>query len=102
MLDNAIKYANKDITIATARQSGQLCLSVLDRGAGIAETEIDKLRRPFARADLSRGGSVGYGLGLAIVDKIVETHQARIDFLQREGGGLEVRITFNCLPGSSQ
>ncbi len=95
LLDNAIKYANQGITIVTARRSGQLCLSVLDRGAGIAETEIDKLRRPFARADLSRGGSVGYGLGLAIVDKIVETHQARIDFLQRDGGGLEVRITFN-------
>ncbi|POZ53885.1 two-component sensor histidine kinase [Methylovulum psychrotolerans] len=100
LLDNAIKYANKDITIATDHQDGVLYLRVLDRGAGISTADIDKLRRPFARADTARG-SVGYGLGLAIVDKIIETHQAAIDFLQRDGGGLEVRIGF-CAPLSDQ
>ena len=94
LLDNAIKYANKDIRIATARQGQQLYLSVLDRGAGIADADIAALRRPFARAEASRGGSVGYGLGLAIVDNIAAAHQATIDFIHREGGGLEVRVTF--------
>jgi len=93
LLDNAIKYANKDITIATRHNNGQLHLSVLDRGEGLAEREIEKLRRPFARADTARG-SVGYGLGMAIVDNIVQAHQAKRDFLPREGGGLEVRVSF--------
>jgi len=95
LLENAIKYANKDITIATGNCGQKLYLSVLDRGAGIAGSDIENLRRPFARADTSRGSSVGYGLGLAIVDKIVEVHQAKIEFLQRDGGGLEVRVTLS-------
>ncbi len=93
LLDNAIKYANNGITIATRHDNGQLHLSVLDRGEGLSESDIEKLRRPFARADTARG-SVGYGLGLAIVDNIVQAHQAKIDFLAREGGGLEVRVSF--------
>lgn len=94
LLNNAFKYAKKDIAIVTGRDHNQLFLSVLDRGPGIAQAEIDNLRRPFARATKARSGAAGYGLGLAIVDKIVEAHQARIEFLQREGGGLEVRVSF--------
>jgi two-component system, OmpR family, osmolarity sensor histidine kinase EnvZ len=92
LIDNAIKYANNEITIATQRTNGKLILSVLDRGAGIADADIEKLRRPFKRADIARADAKGYGLGLAIVYKIVEAHQAKISFLERLGGGLEVRI----------
>ena len=77
LLDNAIKYADKDIVIATTRNHNELCLSVLDRGPGIAQADIDNLRRPFARANKARSGKAGYGLGLAIIDKIVESHQAQ-------------------------
>jgi two-component system, OmpR family, osmolarity sensor histidine kinase EnvZ len=80
LIDNAIKYANNEITIATQRTDGKLILSVLDRGAGIADADIEKLRRPFMRADIARADAKGYGLGLAIVDKIVEAHQAKISF----------------------
>ncbi len=94
LLDNALKYAGKDVVIFTRVCDGSVILSVLDRGKGISEADIDNLRRPFARAEKSRGGSVGYGLGLAIVDKIIEAHHASIEFLPRLGGGLEVRVVF--------
>ncbi len=45
--------------------------------------------------------SMAAGFGdwrLAIGDNIVGAHQAHIKFLQRDGGGLEVRITFNLIP----
>lgn len=102
LLDNAIKYAKHDISIATHTRPHQLILSVMDRGPGIPKPEIERLRRPFARADSARTGSAGYGLGLAIVDKIVEAHQAQIDYLSREGGGLEIRITFSNLQHAQQ
>lgn len=97
LLDNAVKYANKDISICTLHEQNLLHISVLDRGDGISKEDITQLRRPFTRASTSRGGKSGYGLGLAIVDKIVESHQASIAYLPRLGGGLEVRISLNAL-----
>jgi two-component system nitrogen regulation sensor histidine kinase NtrY len=37
----------------------------------------------------------GTGLGLAIVKKIVEEHMGEIAFLDRQGGGTHVRISFD-------
>ncbi|WP_052700467.1 ATP-binding protein [Methylocucumis oryzae] len=92
LLDNAIKYAGVGIALATRIDGDTLYLSVLDRGKGIKNEDLEVLRRPFTRANAARGGTSGYGLGLAIVDKIIEAHKAHIEYLPREGGGLEVRI----------
>lgn len=99
LLDNAFKYAGEDVIVATRRQAQAVYLSVLDRGPGLSATELDTLRRPFTRAALARNGPSGYGLGLAIVDRIVEAHGARIDFLARKGGGLEVRVALAACDG---
>ncbi len=93
LLDNAFKYAGEAVVVATRKRDDAVYLSVLDRGPGLSAAELEHLRRPFTRAALARNGPSGYGLGLAIVDKIVEAHRARIDFLAREGGGLEARVT---------
>lgn len=68
-------------------------ISVLDRGPGISPEEVQALKMPFARGSASVG-TPGAGLGLAIVERIARTHQARFELLPREGGGLEARLEF--------
>lgn len=98
LLDNAFKYAGNEVVVTTRKQSDKLYLSVSDRGPGLSAAELANLRRPFTRGSFARSGPSGYGLGLAIVDKIVIAHRARIDFLARKGGGLEVRLTLLIRP----
>ena len=68
------------------------CLEVLDRGAGIPPDQVERMKQPFTRFDHARSSLGGAGLGLAIVDRIVQQHQGKLDLLPREGGGLCARI----------
>ena len=98
MLDNAFKYGRRpeqpqaEVTLRTARQGDQVCLSVLDRGPGIPESEFARLKKPFTRLDTSRSNAVGSGLGLAIVDRIARQHEGRLWLTARDGGGLGATV----------
>jgi two-component system, OmpR family, osmolarity sensor histidine kinase EnvZ len=94
LIENALRYADGDITVQTKVEHNQLMLSVLDHGPGIPLTETERLKQPFTRMDSSRGGETGSGLGLAIVERIAQLHHAKFELLPREGGGLEARISF--------
>ena len=93
LIDNARKHAGPDITLRTARESNDIVLSVLDRGPGIPPEEVDRLKQPFTRRDVSRSGHSGAGLGLAIVERIARIHGGRFELLPRAGGGTEARVT---------
>jgi two-component system osmolarity sensor histidine kinase EnvZ len=91
LLTNALRYSEGDVEVETRFRNGRAIVSVLDRGPGIPDNEVAAVRRPFARG--TRGAHVpGAGLGLAIVDRIVHAHGARLELLARAGGGLEARI----------
>jgi two-component system, OmpR family, osmolarity sensor histidine kinase EnvZ len=93
LIDNANKHAGGEITLRTRMQESDVVISVLDRGAGIAPEDAERLKQPFTRYSDSRAGASGAGLGLAIVDRIAKIHQGMFDLLPREGGGLEARVT---------
>jgi two-component system osmolarity sensor histidine kinase EnvZ len=96
LIENAIKHAETDIHIVTRPDAnGSAIFSVMDRGAGIAIDDIERLKQPFTRKDNARTGASGAGLGLAIVDRIVKIHGGTFHLLPREGGGLEARVTLN-------
>jgi two-component system sensor histidine kinase CpxA len=68
-------------------------LSVLDRGPGVSEQELETIFEPFTRAEKSRDRmSGGVGLGLAIARRGIESHHGRIHALLRTGGGLVIEI----------
>ena len=92
LLDNARKYGGEPITVETRCENGELLIDVLDRGSGIPESEIDRLKRPFTRLENARTDASGTGLGLAIVERIAHLHEGHFDLLQREGGGLIARL----------
>lgn len=93
LIDNAHAYGGKPIEIVTRSKNGGVVLSVLDRGPGIPEAEMERLLRPFERLDTARGQEGGSGLGLSIANRIARLHGGNLSLHNREGGGLEVRIT---------
>jgi signal transduction histidine kinase len=54
----------------------------MDNGIGIPVEEREKVFEPFFTKK-----ERGTGLGLAVVKKIIDTHQGKIKIIDREGGG---------------
>jgi signal transduction histidine kinase len=59
---------------------------VEDAGAGVPESDRERIFEPFYRADSAARGS-GSGLGLAIVRQIAAAHHGRVEYAPRPGGG---------------
>ena len=65
---------------------------IADRGPGLPDAQIPYLLRPFTRMDTARTHANGAGLGLAIVDRVVQRHHGQLEIKNRETGGLAVRV----------
>lgn len=92
---NAVRYAGEagEIEISARNGNGQVRISIADAGAGVPETEIDKLFEPFYRVDTDRARKTGgTGLGLAIVKTCVEACRGKVFARNRAPAGLEVVI----------
>jgi len=94
LVDNALRYGEKDVGIAVRAQDHAVVLEVADRGPGIPVAEVERLKRPFTRLEAARSDKGGAGLGLAIVERVVRAHRGSFDLLPRPGGGLlaEIRL----------
>lgn len=77
LIDNAVKYSPADASVfVTARKvENYLEVAVEDEGAGVPVEEWDKIFQKFYRHDKT---AKGYGMGLAIVRGIVESHGGRV------------------------
>ncbi|MCZ7564549.1 MAG: ATP-binding protein [Burkholderiales bacterium] len=93
LVDNALRYGEKDVVVATRTAGRAALVEVRDRGPGIPPAEIDRLKQPFTRLEAARSGHGGSGLGLAIVDRIARMHGGTFDLVPRDGGGLIARVT---------
>lgn len=82
LLDNAIKYSSKEteISIIGEIERKGIELRIIDKGIGIEEKDLPHVFDRFFRSDSarSRAGVGGYGLGLPIAKKIVESHNGEI------------------------
>jgi signal transduction histidine kinase len=92
LLSNARKYSpkNTSITIQVRRQDQRALVSVIDRGVGIPPEQLPRIFERFYRVpdvDIQTGSSVGVGLGLYIVQKIVERHHGCITATSVPGQG---------------
>lgn len=97
LLENAYKYSpkNKQIGINLKRNENQVVLTVADNGVGIDKSEKSKVFDQFYRVgNEETRESKGTGLGLYIVNQIVNAHKAKIKILDNEGGGSKFQITF--------
>ncbi len=80
ILDNAFKYskpqANADIKL-TIVKNGDIEFQVKDSGIGISKDDINKITQPFFQANQTVS-TKGFGLGLTICKKIIESHKGRL------------------------
>ncbi len=91
LAENAIKHAPPDTVVEfVVEENGTV--RVRDRGPGISEEERELIFRRFWRRDRSQQGSTG--LGLSIVQRIVELHGATIAVENRVSGGAQFSIHF--------
>ena len=86
LLDNAAKYSNagSTITISANRYHNEVVLEVADKGAGIAEPDLERVFDKFYRVNRGDGQAAGTGLGLSICRGLVEAHGGRIVALNRQ------------------
>lgn len=91
LLDNAIKYspAKSVINLSATIRHKHLHIVIKDSGVGIASDDLPHIFERFFRADLSRtkNAAHGYGLGLALANKIIDVHGGRIDVSSKPGRG---------------
>jgi two-component system, OmpR family, phosphate regulon sensor histidine kinase PhoR len=81
LLDNAIKYSNKDseIKISALKLKSEITISIQDWGVGIEKRHLPRLFERFYTVDKARSKELGgTGLGLAIVKHIVLAHHGNI------------------------
>jgi signal transduction histidine kinase len=97
IIDNAIKYSRDGgvINLALAKTAhGKIEFVCEDNGIGIPESEQSKIFDKFYRAtNAINEGVDGSGLGLAVVKRIVEEHQGRIDIVSQHNLGTKITIT---------
>jgi len=91
LIDNAIKYGkqNSSVKINASRVDSRVVISVSDQGVGIDDEDLPFIFKRFYRAEKSRSKEnvSGYGLGLSIAKKIVETHNGMITVKSEKGEG---------------
>lgn len=93
LLDNSVKYSHTPSVIRVAAQaSGQkVQLRVSDEGVGMSRETIANVFTRFYRADSARS-TEGYGLGLAIAEKIAHQHGGTIRVESQLGKGTTVTV----------
>lgn len=96
LMDNALRYAGDAEVLEISVVSGEKTITVVvaDRGPGIPPEEVERMKHPFTRLERARTNTKGAGLGLAIVDRIMQRCHGRLELLPREGGGLRACLVF--------
>jgi two-component system phosphate regulon sensor histidine kinase PhoR len=96
LVDNALKFtpAGGQVTLSAAPAGKDLEVDVSDTGVGIPGDALPRLFDRFYQVDPARAGGEkhGAGLGLAIVQEIVQAHGGRMDVRSEVGSGTTVAV----------
>lgn len=93
MLTNAITYTPKNGSISITRETKQTTLIIEDNGAEFSEVGCKRVMERFYRAENHQ--ITGCGIGLSIVNRVVQMHRGTLQLCQADAGqGLKVIIQF--------
>ncbi|MBN2257287.1 MAG: HAMP domain-containing histidine kinase [Anaerolineaceae bacterium] len=90
LLDNALKFTppGGTVTITAEARDNRVIISVSDTGIGIASDKLDEIFEPFHQLDQSTARRYGgTGLGMAIVKRILEEHDAKYQLSSKVNEG---------------
>lgn len=94
IIDNACKYSSGlPVTIEVTHSHNIATVIVRDSGIGIASENMEKIKKPFYRAP-NTGDFPGHGIGLSLVDKILDVHNASMTVNSRLNQGTVVKVMF--------
>ncbi|MFY7782194.1 MAG: ATP-binding protein, partial [Tagaea sp.] len=92
LVSNAIKFtpAGGTITLAAEPAGAMVALAVADTGTGIAAEDQRRVFKEFERGSSPDSRRMGAGLGLSLVQRIVELHGGTVHLASLEGHGTTV------------
>lgn len=95
LVSNGVKYSDPggEVLVRATSAPGAVELHVRDRGIGIAEADVGRLFEEFFRSEsLQARSRPGTGLGLAVVDRVVQRHRGRVEVDSVLGEGTTFRV----------
>ena len=93
IIQNGLTYGGK-VEINAHRGNKFIVVSIEDDGPGIPEDQYKNVFKPFFRLDKSRSlNKSGVGLGLAIVEDVINSHGGNIQLNKSKYSGLQVKIS---------
>ncbi len=100
LIDNAVKFSPAGslvrVTVRAQRSPDSaplMRLSVLDRGPGVREADLERIFRPFEQGGDERSGKPrGAGVGLTEARALAVQHGGSLEYHPRDGGGSEFRL----------
>ena len=97
LLGNALKFSRRDgrVTVRVGADDESVVLTVADDGIGIPADEQERVFARFFRSSLSMTDEIqGAGLGLALVQTVVEWHggTVEVDSVEARGTTVTVRL----------
>ena len=96
LLDNACKFSNEDVGVEFQMTDKNIKIIISDKGVGIPSNEINSIYHPFQRASNVKFIG-GFGIGLSLVNKIIELHDAELNVISAENEGTRFEILFKKL-----
>ena len=93
IIQNGLNYGNK-VYLNIRKGNKRVTVIIEDDGPGIPEDQYKNVFKPFFRLDKSRSlNQSGVGLGLAIVEDIINSHGGNIQLGKSKYNGLQVKIS---------
>ncbi len=93
IIQNGLNYGN-EVYISLQKGNNRVIVMIEDDGPGIPEDQYKNVFKPFFRLDKSRSlNQSGVGLGLAIVEDIINSHGGNIQLGKSKFKGLQVKIS---------
>ena len=93
IIQNGLTYGN-NVYVDVQKGNNRVLVIIEDDGPGIPEDQYKNVFKPFFRLDKSRSlNQSGVGLGLAIVEDIINSHGGNIQLNKSKYNGLQVKIS---------
>ena len=89
LIDNAFSYGKAPVVVCLRQQQANAILEIWDQGTGMSDEEWKQALQPFHRLDPSRGQTGHCGLGLTIVNHVVQRHGGCLSIAHNQARGSE-------------